>query len=109
MEQPPKPMPEIQLPLSFDAPAEAMKPESATEVDPITLTHEALIPILGEISGQTLMACYKKWIDKDPMGRGFSEDELRTGIKNPATEIKRLGEIDADTDRVLRKKGWQHF
>lgn len=82
------------------APKEATGGES---VDMKTTTREAILAALPELSRLELAAGYKRFVGKDPTFRELSDEELRTGIKDPAVELERLARIDQEEDQEARR------
>ncbi|MGB3072880.1 MAG: hypothetical protein WBB68_01310 [Candidatus Moraniibacteriota bacterium] len=84
----------------------SLAPKEAAESKPVdmkTATHEEILAALPELSRLELAAGYKRFVGKDPTFRELSDEELRTGIKDPALELERLARIDQEEDQEARR------
>lgn len=86
----------------------ALPTPEVVDVDVETLTHEEIKILLPGLSHIELTTGYKKFVGKDPMARGLSDEELRQGIADPAAELERLGIHDAAEDRDEKSRHWSN-
>ncbi len=74
----------------------------AKEIDVETASHSELVARLPDLKKPQLVLGYKKWVDKDPIARSLSEEEMRRGIQDPSAELDRLAAIDRAQDEEDR-------
>ncbi len=83
-----------------------LAPKEAAESKPVdmkTTTREAILAALPELSRLELAAGYRRFVGKDPTFSELSDEELRTGIKDPAVEHERHARIDQEEDQEARR------
>lgn len=81
-------------------------PKEAPDHQPLdvhTAAHEEIIATLEAMNRLELGLAYKRFVRIDPTFRELSDEELRTGIKDPATERNRLALIDQKEDQETRR------
>jgi hypothetical protein len=86
-----------QIPLDFNQALEN-KP-----LDINTAPYTEIVAQLDCLSSLELRLGYQRFVGKDPTFRDLSDEELRSGIRNPATELLRLGQIDQAEDQDERR------